>query len=141
RKPDIFDKLNLQNQKYLVLTMHRPANVDEANKLKKIMDEILYNVNGFPIIFPIHPRTAKIFLELGINADNLHIVDPMGYLEFNFLVKNSFAVITDSGGITEETTMMSIPCLTLRDNTERPETVLVGTNELVGTDPKNVKPA
>ena len=74
--------------------------------------------------------TPSVFKEIGIEADNLHIVDPLGYLEFNFLVENSMAVITDSGGITEETTVMNIPCLTLRDNTERPETVSIGTNEL-----------
>lgn len=78
---------------------------------------------------------------LGIKSENLHIVEPLGYLEFNYLVKHSKAVITDSGGITEETTVMGIPCLTLRDNTERPETVTLGTNELVGTDPTAIKSA
>jgi UDP-N-acetylglucosamine 2-epimerase (non-hydrolysing) len=77
----------------------------------------------------------------GIEATNLFVVEPLGYLEFNYLVENSMAVITDSGGITEETTMMSIPCLTLRDNTERPETVTMGTNELIGTNPNAIGPA
>lgn len=140
-KPDFFDSLYLLEKKYLVLTMHRPANVDEADKLKYLMNEIISNVHNLPIIFPIHPRTAKIFDELGIKADNLHIVDPLGYLEFNYLVKHSMAVVTDSGGITEETTVMGIPCITLRDNTERPETCTIGTNELIGTNPKNIKPA
>ena len=93
-----------------------------------------------PVVFPIHPRTAKIFTDLGIKADNLHIVDPMGYLEFNYMVKHSKAVITDSGGITEETTVMGVPCITLRDNTERPETITIGTNELIGTNPEAIKP-
>ena len=141
RKPIEYDTLGLQEGKYFVLTMHRPANVDEADKLKKMMNEIISNTHGLPIVFPIHPRTAKIFKELGIEADNLKVIDPQGYLEFNYLVKHSFAVITDSGGITEETTVMHVPCMTLRDNTERPETCTIGTNKLVGTNPDNVKPA
>jgi UDP-N-acetylglucosamine 2-epimerase (non-hydrolysing) len=140
RKPEIYDRLALKERGYLMLTLHRPANVDEAEKLKRTMDEIVSNVHGLPIIFPIHPRTAKIFKDLGIEADNLHIVDPMGYLEFNYMVKHCKAVITDSGGITEETTVMGIPCITLRDNTERPETCTIGTNELIGTNPDAIKP-
>lgn len=140
-KPAVFDQLGLQEKEYLMLTLHRPANVDEADKLKELMTEIVSNVHGLPVLFPIHPRTAKIFTDLGIKADNLYIVDPMGYLEFNYMVKHAKAVITDSGGITEETTVMGIPCLTLRDNTERPETVTIGTNELVGTNPANIRPA
>jgi UDP-N-acetylglucosamine 2-epimerase (non-hydrolysing) len=77
----------------------------------------------------------------GIKADNLHMIEPLGYLEFNYLVKNAKAVITDSGGITEETTVMGVPCMTLRDSTERPETCTTGTNELLGTDPVNIGPA
>ena len=141
RKPAIYDELALSDGNFIVLTLHRPANVDEAQKLKKTMSEIIGGVHGLPIIFPIHPRTAKIFKDLGIEADNLHITDPMGYLEFNYLVKRCKAVITDSGGITEETTVMGVPCITLRDNTERPETCTVGTNELIGTDPDAIAPA
>lgn len=141
RKPVIFDQMKLKEQEYLMLTMHRPANVDEAEKLKRLMHEIVSNVHGLPIVFPIHPRTAKTFKDLGIIATNLFIVDPMGYLEFNYMVKHCKAVITDSGGITEETTVMGIPCITLRDNTERPETCTVGTNELIGTNPDAIRPA
>lgn len=141
KKPDFFNELNLSPQNYIVMTLHRPANVDQGAKLKNLIDKIVQNSRDLPIIFPIHPRTAKIFTELGIAAPNLFIVEPLGYLEFNYLVENSKAVITDSGGITEETTVMGIPCLTLRDNTERPETVKIGTNELVGTNPDNVVPA
>jgi UDP-N-acetylglucosamine 2-epimerase (non-hydrolysing) len=137
----VYDELHLQPKQFLVLTMHRPANVDEAEKLKKTMNEIVTNVHGLPIVFPIHPRTAKIFKDLGIEADNLHIVEPMGYLEFNYLVEQAKAVITDSGGITEETTVMGVPCVTLRDNTERPETCTIGTNELIGTNPDKIAPA
>lgn len=140
-KPKVYDDLHLQPQQFLTLTMHRPANVDEAGKLKRLMSEIVNNVYELPIVFPIHPRTAMIFNDLGIKADNLHIVEPMGYLEFNYLVERSKAVITDSGGITEETTVMDVPCITLRDNTERPETCTIGTNELIGTNPNNIKPA
>lgn len=139
-KPPLFDTLSLKEKGYLMLTLHRPANVDESAKLKALMKEIVDNVHGLPVIFPIHPRTAKIFSELGIEADNLYIVDPMGYLEFNYMVKHAKAVITDSGGITEETTVMGIPCITLRDNTERPETCTIGTNELIGTNPTAIKP-
>lgn len=147
KKPIIWEKDNLEKGKYLVMTLHRPANVDEAYKLKATIESILESTNNFPVIFPIHPRTAKVFKNFLNNeevetnfSENLKIIDPLGYLEFNYLVENSKAVITDSGGITEETTVMGIPCLTLRDNTERPETNEIGTNELVGTDPKNIKP-
>jgi UDP-N-acetylglucosamine 2-epimerase (non-hydrolysing) len=140
-QPEFWNALQLQPKKYFVLTLHRPANVDESDNLKLLIDEITTHVNGLPILFPIHPRTAKVLRESGINAENLHIIEPLGYLEFNYLVENAFAVITDSGGITEETTVMGIPCMTLRDNTERPETIALGTNELLGTNPKAIRPA
>lgn len=140
-QPQIYAALHLSERQYIMLTMHRPANVDEASKLKKTMTEIVTHVHDLPIIFPIHPRTAKIFSDLGIESPNLHIVEPMGYLEFNYMVQHSLAVITDSGGITEETTVMGVPCITLRDNTERPETCTIGTNELIGTNPDAIKPA
>ncbi len=140
-KPVVFESLALKEKRYIMLTLHRPANVDESEKLKALMFEITTNVRGLPVIFPIHPRTAKIFSELGIKDENLFIVDPMSYLEFNYLVMHSKAVITDSGGITEETTVMGVPCITLRDNTERPETITIGTNELIGTNPNAIKPA
>lgn len=141
RKPSFFSDLHLEKNNYIVLTMHRPANVDGFEKLKETIEEITKNVNNLPVIFPIHPRTVKIFTQINLSAKNLYTVDPMGYLEFNYLVKNSKAVITDSGGITEETTVMGVPCLTLRDNTERPETCSIGTNMLVGTNPKAIKPS
>lgn len=140
KKPTFFDDLGLKNKEYLVMTLHRPANVDEEDKLKDLIQEIINNTQNLPIIFPVHPRTAKILENLGIKHKNLYYVEPLGYLEFNYLVQNSKAVITDSGGITEETTVMKVPCLTLRDNTERPETITIGTNELVGTNPKNIAP-
>ncbi len=141
KKPEIWDKFNLREKEYIILTLHRPNNVDEAEKLKNYITEITNNVNGLQVIFPIHPRTAKIFNELGIKTTNLIITEPLGYLEFNYLVERAKAVITDSGGITEETTVMGVPCMTLRDSTERPETVEIGTNELLGTNPEAIKPA
>ncbi len=140
-KPIIWDKLNLSKGEYMVMTLHRPGNVDEEGKLKLLINEIIKHSNGLPIIFPVHPRTAKILQSIGIEHNRLYTIEPLGYLEFNFLVENAKAVITDSGGITEETTVMGIPCITLRDNTERPETVSLGTNELIGTNPNAIKPA
>jgi UDP-N-acetylglucosamine 2-epimerase (non-hydrolysing) len=113
----------------------------EISKLKSLMHEIISHSQNLPLIFPVHPRTAKILQNLGIDDERLHMIEPLGYLEFNYLVENAKAVITDSGGITEETTVMGIPCMTLRDNTERPETVSIGSNELIGTNPSAIKPA
>jgi UDP-N-acetylglucosamine 2-epimerase (non-hydrolysing) len=140
-QPSMWEELGLGEKGYFMMTLHRPANVDEGEKLKELMDEIINNTQDMPLVFPVHPRTKKMLNELGIEHKRLHMVDPMSYLEFNYLVEKSFAVVTDSGGITEETTVMGVPCLTLRDNTERPETITVGTNELIGTDPKNIAPA
>ena len=141
QKPKIWEELKLSKKGYIVMTLHRPGNVDEEEKLKSLINEIVENSNKLPLIFPVHPRTAKILDGLGIQHSRLHSIDPLGYLEFNYLVENSLAVITDSGGITEETTVMGIPCMTLRNNTERPETVEIGSNELIGTDPRAIKPA
>ena len=148
QKPEVWDELGLKEHEFIVMTMHRPANVDEENHLRAMMEQIVDNSHGLSIVFPIHPRTAKLFYglwgseeELTKRLPNLHIVEPMGYLEFNYLVERAKAVVTDSGGITEETTVMGVPCITLRDNTERPETCTVGTNELIGTNPAAIKPA
>lgn len=140
-KPDFWESHSLITGEYFVMTMHRPANVDEGEKLKTFVKEIAENAKDKKVIFPIHPRTKRVFEDQGVSLKNIHTIDPLGYLEFNFLVKNSIGVITDSGGITEETTVMGIPCITLRDNTERPETVHIGTNELIGTNPKKIGPA
>ncbi|WP_226804837.1 non-hydrolyzing UDP-N-acetylglucosamine 2-epimerase [Agriterribacter humi] len=141
KKPPLWDTLNLKEKEYLVMTLHRPANIDEESKLKALMDEIVSASDPLPLIFPVHPRTAKILSHLEIDYPRLHKIEPLGYLEFNYLVERAKAVITDSGGITEETTAMGVPCMTLRDNTERPETMTIGTNELLGTDPKAIQPA
>ena len=140
-RPEIWDSLRLNEQGYLVMTLHRPANVDEGEKLKRLIDEIVKHSHDLPLVFPVHPRTARIISELNISHTRLHMIEPLGYLEFNYLVEKSKAVITDSGGITEETTILGIPCMTLRDSTERPETISTGTNELLGTDPGAIAPA
>jgi len=140
KKPDFWDEFNLKIKQFVVMTLHRPANVDEENKLGDIINEIVKNTQDLPLIFPVHPRTANIISNLGINHSRLHLIEPLSYLEFNYLVEKAKVVITDSGGVTEETTVMGVPCITLRDNTERPETINVGTNELIGTNPKNIEP-
>jgi UDP-N-acetylglucosamine 2-epimerase (non-hydrolysing) len=141
KKPLIWNDLILKEKKYFVMTLHRPANVDKETKLLELINEIIRTTIDLPLIFPVHPRTENILKNLGVTHPRLHLVSPMGYLEFNYLVERSLAVITDSGGITEETTVLGVPCLTLRDNTERPETITIGTNELLGTSPKNIEPA
>lgn len=140
KAPEVWSQLHLKPKSYIVMTLHRPANVDEESQLKAMIDEIIANTQDLPLIFPVHPRTAKILERLKVSHPRLHMVAPLSYLEFNYLVENAKAVITDSGGITEETSVMNVPCMTLRDNTERPETMELGTNELVGTNPKAIKP-
>lgn len=139
-KPSIWDSLQLEEKGYLVMTLHRPSNVDEEAQLRALIREIVNSSRGVPILFPVHPRTRKNLEKIGIEYPNLYYSDPLSYLEFNYLVKHAKAVITDSGGITEETTVMGIPCITLRNSTERPETCTIGTNELIGTRPEAVKP-
>jgi UDP-N-acetylglucosamine 2-epimerase (non-hydrolysing) len=139
--PSFWNELSLEGKEYFVLTLHRPANVDSLASFAQLLAEIGAVAQGNPIIFPTHPRTAKNIGKVADLPDNLVLVSPQPYLEFNYLVRHAKAVITDSGGITEETTVMGVPCLTLRDNTERPETITLGTNELIGTDPKQLKPA
>jgi UDP-N-acetylglucosamine 2-epimerase (non-hydrolysing) len=141
RRPEFWDAHGLAPAGYFVLTLHRPANVDGAAEFSRLLQAIGRGTRGMPVVFPVHPRTAKTLQSLEGLPDNLRFVDPQPYLEFNYLVKHSKAVITDSGGITEESTVMGVPCMTLRDNTERPETVTLGTNELLGTDPAALKPA
>lgn len=133
--PGFWKDFNLKSNEYIVLTLHRPSNVDDEQQLRKLINVIENNTNGLPVIFPVHPRTKMRMETFGIQVNNIKLVDSMSYLEFNYLVKYSKGVITDSGGITEETTVMGIPCMTLRTTTERPETCSIGTNELLGIDP------
>ena len=141
RAPTFWTKHNLRTGQYFVVTLHRPSNVDELDGFAKLLQSIGQSTRGMPVIFPVHPRTAKTLSEVDLVPDSILIVEPQPYLEFNYLVKNAKAVITDSGGITEEATVMGIPCMTLRDSTERPETVTIGTNELLGTEPNALIPA
>ncbi|TDY02690.1 non-hydrolyzing UDP-N-acetylglucosamine 2-epimerase [Thiohalophilus thiocyanatoxydans] len=139
--PDFWNEMALQAGEYFVVTLHRPANVDEAQGFAKLLTAISKGARGLPVLFPVHPRTAKTLREVLDLPDNIHLVEPQPYLEFNYLVKHAKAVITDSGGITEEATVMQVPCMTLRNSTERPETITLGTNELIGTAPDKLKPA
>ena len=141
RPPSFWRDLGLQAGGYFVATLHRPANVDARDGFARLLAALGEATRGLPVVFPVHPRTAKTLREVGSVPGNICLVEPQPYLEFNYLVKHAKAVITDSGGITEETTVMGVPCITLRDSTERPETVTIGTNELIGTDPAGLKPA
>lgn len=134
KKPNFFDNAGLTEKSYFVLTMHRPSNVDNIQNLMSKIDMLNKFCFDFKVIFPVHPRIIKKISHSLKNYSNLIIVEPQPYLEFIYLLKNSKGVITDSGGITEEATMMNIPCITLRENTERPETVILGTNKLVGSN-------
>ncbi|CAN5554303.1 UDP-N-acetylglucosamine 2-epimerase (non-hydrolyzing) [soil metagenome] len=132
KKPEMFDENDLKEGKYLVMTLHRPSNVDEPDKLKNLLNEIVSNSQDLPLVFPVHPRTKVTLEQIKFAHPQVILTQPLSYLEFNYMVKNAKAVITDSGGIQEETTVMGIPCITMRNNTERPETVTVGSNVMVG---------
>jgi len=133
------ERLNLNGVDYALLTLHRPSNVDLRESFERILNALEAIAAKLPIIFPVHPRTCKTISELGLNErvqsiKDLRLVEPLGYLDFLNLSSSARLVLTDSGGIQEETTALGIPCLTLRENTERPITVEMGTNVIVGTD-------
>lgn len=134
---EILSKLGLEPQKYGVVTLHRPSNTDDPVRLSRWMDEIVQVSHDLPLVFPVHPRTAKALESLGRTSsiEGVRIVPPLGYLDMLALLSGARLVLTDSGGIQEETTALGVPCLTLRDSTERPATVDEGTNEVVGGDP------
>lgn len=134
QKPLLWEEFNLNEKNYFLITLHRPSNVDDHQKLAVILSAIEEAARGFSVIFPVHLRTRQIIDKFKINRENILMVDPLGYLEFVYLVKHAKGIITDSGGITEEATVLHVPCLTLRNSTERPETVTLGTNELIGED-------
>jgi len=137
--PSFWEDCGLENGNYIILTLHRPSNVDEEQSLINLLEGIDKMVGDKKIIFPIHPRTKAILGEQNLNLKNILFVEPQGYLNFMFLIKNSFAVNTDSGGISEETTVLGIPCFTMRTTTERPETIEIGTNNLVGISIENLE--
>nr|WP_254150981.1 UDP-N-acetylglucosamine 2-epimerase (non-hydrolyzing) [Candidatus Chloroploca mongolica] len=132
----VLDELHLVPGGYAVLTLHRPSNVDDDRVLGALLGAILALAERLPIVFPVHPRTRHRLerLGLGLPPEGLRLIDPLGYLDFQRLTSQARIVLTDSGGIQEETSYLGIPCLTLRTNTERPVTVAMGTNMLVGND-------
>ena len=134
KKPSFWDENNIKEKKYFLVTLHRPSNVDDPKKLEFILNSINNTTSNFLVVFPVHPRTKQVLKSINFRSKNILQVDPLAYLEFIYLIKHAKGIITDSGGITEEATVLSIPCLTLRTSTERPETVTIGTNELVGDD-------
>lgn len=138
-KPDFWEEFQLETGNYIILTLHRPSNVDEEQSLQKLLLGIDALAGDKKVIFPVHPRTKAILQNSELDFKNIIYVEPQGYLSFMYLIKNSFAVITDSGGISEETTVLKIPCFTLRTTTERPETQTIGTNTLVGISIENLE--
>lgn len=137
-KPFFWEEYRLELENYIILTLHRPSNVDDEQTLQQLLLGIDTLADDKKVIFPVHPRTKAILGENKLNFKNIICVEPLGYLSFLFLIKNSFAVITDSGGISEETTVLGISCFTMRENTERPETQSIGTNTVVGCSIENL---
>ena len=134
KEPEWLNEYGIDITKSIVLTLHRPHNADDPKQLVAVLEAITNNCKNHRIIFPVHPRTKRVLQQSGFVHPNLIVTEPLGYLSFIYLISRCMAVITDSGGIQEETTVMGVPCITLRNNTERPETVSIGTNELVGDD-------
>jgi len=126
-------------ERFALVTLHRPANVDDSSTLRGILQCLLEVNQGLAVIFPAHPRTRKRIFDFGLDAGQLRVLDPLPYLGFLGLLCRATLVITDSGGIQEETTYLGVPCLTVRENTERPITVSQGTNVLVGRDPVKLR--
>jgi UDP-N-acetylglucosamine 2-epimerase (non-hydrolysing) len=137
------EELGVVDRDYAVLTLHRPSNVDDRETLSGILDALISISNTLPIVFPVHPRTRGKIEEFGFHErvanSGIQLVDPLGYLDFMRLYSGARLVLTDSGGLQEETTVLGIPCITLRHNTERPITIEMGTNILVGTDPEKIR--
>ncbi len=133
----ILKELSLEEKNYIVVTLHRPSNVDDIERLRAIIKTLLVISGSVRVIFPVHPRTKKRIKEMGLDfrsGRGLEMIEPLGYLDFLSLQRYAAVVITDSGGIQEETTFLGVPCLTVRENTERPVTVAIGTNTVVGSD-------
>ncbi len=140
RKSKILCKLDLAKKGYILATAHRQENVDNAKRLKGIVDGLkaVSHKMSMPVIFPAHPRTQNRLKEFGVDASGISVIDPIGYLEFLYLEANAALILTDSGGIQEEACILGVRCVTLRENTERPETIQVGSNALAGTEPKRI---
>ncbi len=141
-KSDILDRLNLQTGHYILGTFHRPSNVDNFSQIKKLLELLNRLAIKRTLVFPIHPRTRKNIESFGLIdnlSKNVRLVNPIGYIDFLALIRQAELVITDSGGIQEETTFLDVPCVTVRDNTERPITIDLGTNILAGTNFNNIE--
>jgi len=143
RQSDVLSRLKLKPREYAVLTLHRPSNVDDPSVFSRLLDGLQVIEEAMPIVFPVHPRTLARLKEHGLlrrmeGASGYRLVEPMGYLDFLRLMDCARIVLTDSGGIQEETTVLKVPCLTLRENTERPVTIEAGYNQLVGSDPDRI---
>ncbi len=143
KKLDVKERLGIEAKKYAVMTLHRPSNVDDKETFSSLLDALIDVSNELPIVFPAHPRTKLRIEEFGfaerVEKSGIMLTEPLGYLEFMNVMSGARLVLTDSGGLQEETTALGIPCLTLRENTERPITIDMGTNILVGTDPEKIR--
>ena len=142
-KSTILKALELSPEQYALITLHRPSNVDEPNDLGQILDALEVIQRDIPLVFPVHPRTLKNLNTPGVKErisgmKNLQLINPLGYVDFLGLMASASLVLTDSGGIQEETTVLRVPCLTLRKSTERPITLEMGSNRLVGTNSKDI---
>ena len=140
RKANVLKDLGLKSREYFLVTAHRQENVDAKERLKGILKglELIHKEFSMPVVFPIHPRTQKRIKEFGLSFDGVEVINPLGFLEFLQLEANARLVLTDSGGVQEETCILGVPCVTLRDSTERPETLEIGSNILVGTKPEKI---
>jgi UDP-N-acetylglucosamine 2-epimerase (non-hydrolysing) len=145
KSSNILNELALESKKYATITLHRPSNVDNSEILGGLLGVVKTVGEKMPVVFPCHPRTKRRIEEFGLLRDvsngNVRVIEPLGYLDFLKLQTDSRIVLTDSGGVQEETTYLRIPCVTLRENTERPVTVDVGSNVLCGSDPERIMDA
>jgi UDP-N-acetylglucosamine 2-epimerase (non-hydrolysing) len=136
----VSDRIAVNGRPYAVLTLHRPSNVDEPETFRSILGAIQHVASRMPVVFPVHPRTRNRLSEFALEdgLGGVILTEPLGYIDFLALTSHASLILTDSGGLQEESTALGIPCLTLRENTERPVTVTDGTNRVVGTDPRNI---
>ena len=141
---EILENLGLAPKEYMLVTLHRPSNVDDPDELRELFVMLSRLAERMPVVFPIHPRTKKMLDSADpqiVLSDRLMLIEPVGYLDFIGMMRSAGIVVTDSGGIQEETTVLGVPCVTVRENTERPITIELGTNILAGTDPEKVEAA
>ena len=137
-KSNVLQRLGIDTRRYAVVTLHRPSNVDDASQLAALISTLQKVTDRLPVVFPVHPRTRQRLEENGLSDGSVQLVPPLGYFDFLCLESNARLILTDSGGIQEEATVLGVPCLTLRSNTERPITLKEGTNRLVGTSPAQI---